>query len=259
MCYTVRWLYLLKHTQLTLASAESSRLYQFFCKSSSEVTTLHCCYFHLRGCIESRAVMIVQISIRSFFFRSLICFYLHASHLYRLSLFYIHSSVWYLILCHVLLMSASGARHLAACCCERPVFFTPGTAGDLSPKVFCVYVLFCFWILVQQIWPPVFKASQTDETQPPCCRLSQTGLCCHGNMLWRSSYWDSAGWQVTVLAVRVFGPLSLPQTSCPLWEPAPRSSLQSNRGLPLSRLECTLCLCIGLCVFVCSKKMDFLT
>lgn len=151
-------------------------------------------------------------------------------------------------------MSASGAHHLAASCCERPVFFTPGTAGDLSPKVFCVYVLFCFWILVQQIWPPVFKASQTDETQPPCCRLSQTGLCCHGNMLWRSSYWDSAGWQVTVLAVRVFGPLSLPQTSCPLWEPAPRSSLQSNRGLPLSRLECTLCLCIGLCVFVCSKK-----
>lgn len=73
-------------------------------------------------------------------------------------------------------------------------------------------------------------------------------------MLWRSSYWDSAGWQVTVLAVRVFGPLSLPQTSCPLWEPAPRSSLQSNRGLPLSRLECTLCMCIGLCVFVCSKK-----
>ncbi|KAF6720896.1 hypothetical protein FQA47_010991 [Oryzias melastigma] len=31
--------------------------------------------------------------------------------------------------------------------------------------------------------------------QPPSCLLPQTGLRCHGNMLWRSTYWDSAGWR----------------------------------------------------------------
>lgn len=52
------------------------------------------------------------------------------------------------------------------------------------------------------------KAHRLLKIQPASCLPSQTGLRCHGNRLWRSSYWDSAGWQVTVLAVRVVGPLS---------------------------------------------------
>lgn len=48
------------------------------------------------------------------------------------------------------------------------------------------------------------------KTQPASRPLFQTGLRCHGNMLWRSTYWDSAGWQVTVLAVPgIRSPLSL--------------------------------------------------
>lgn len=46
------------------------------------------------------------------------------------------------------------------------------------------------------------------KTQAASCFLSQTGLRCHSNMLWRSTYWDTAGWHVTVLAVRVFSPCS---------------------------------------------------
>lgn len=63
------------------------------------------------------------------------------------------------------------------------------------------------FLFVQQIQYGRRSIKPPLRTQPASCLLSQTGLRCHGNMLWRSTYWDSAGWRVTVLAVWVSGPL----------------------------------------------------
>lgn len=82
---------------------------------------------------------------------------------------------------------------------------------SLSDVILCLFFsLISNFLFMQQIQygRRSLKPLRRLKTQPASCLLSQTGLRCHGNMLWRSTYWDSAGWQVTVLAVRVFGPLS---------------------------------------------------
>lgn len=98
------------------------------------------------------------------------------------------------------------------------------------------------------------KPLRLPRARPASCLLSQTGLRRHGNMLWRSTYWDSAGWQVTVLAVRVFGPLS------PHKHPALSENLQHTavyRAIEVClclRLN-VLCVCVLVCVSLSAAEM----
>lgn len=95
------------------------------------------------------------------------------------------------------------------------------------------------------------------KTQAASCLLSQTGLRCHGNMLWRSTYWDSAGWQVTVLAVRVFGPLSSTNLMPFLRTCSAHQSAEQPWFAFTSAGKYSVC--IGLLVFVCSRTATQMT
>lgn len=84
------------------------------------------------------------------------------------------------------------------------------------------------------------------KTLPASCLLSQTGLCCHGNMLWRSTYWDSAGWQAAVLAVWVLVHSNI------LTSLRTCDTLQSTKPLWFAFVNPQLCCCcvsLWLCVF----------
>lgn len=91
------------------------------------------------------------------------------------------------------------------------------------------------------------------KTQPALCLPSQTGLRCHSNMLWRSTYWDSAGWRVTVWAVWAFGPFSPTNILPSLTTGSTQQPTEQARFAFVSpRLYFVYVLLVG--VFVCSRN-----
>ena len=87
-----------------------------------------------------------------------------------------------------------------------------------------------------------------------------TGLCCHGNMLWRSTYWDSdsdgwRGWWATALAVRGFG-LVLPRSEPCLSESHSTAELPGSNTTAMEARHplFPLWICVSVCVWVCSRN-----
>lgn len=114
-----------------------------------------------------------------------------------------------------------------------------------------VFHSFPIFLFVQQIQYGRRSLKPLLKTQSACCLLSQTGLRCHGNMLWRSTYWDSAGWQVSVLAVWVSG-LLFPHKHPAIPENLQHTAVYRAVEVCLRLHLIILCVCVGLCFFVCS-------
>lgn len=133
------------------------------------------------------------------------------------------------------------------------------TFWKLSPlrrtQVFIGEIFLCviLWCAPNTIWPLSVEPFIRLKTQLTSCLLSQTGLRCHGNMIWRSTYWDSAGRQWTVPADRGFSlPLVEKKLHCALFGNLLQAELYKSNGvLSLSPAECTsLFACSGLTAFV---------
>lgn len=89
-----------------------------------------------------------------------------------------------------------------------------------------------------------------------------TGLCCHGNMLWRSAYWDSDsdGWRgrrVTALAVWGFG-LVLPHSEPCLSESPSTADLSCSNATAMEAFRplFPLWICVGRCVWESAAEMQ---
>lgn len=90
------------------------------------------------------------------------------------------------------------------------------------------------------------------KARRPACLPSQTGLRRHGNMLWRSFYWDSAGRRSTASAVSVFGYLFLTDILPSLRTCSMQQCAEQLSFALLFTLIYFMCVCLK--VFVCSTK-----